>query len=535
MDVLRSVLPRNTGYSLVEGGRLTKSKFTDSTLRQWLVARGKAVGLFAISLTLLIFYNILPHPASHDELSSDATFKKSANFHVVMPVVKADENVCRFVVSGGVLGYPAPIFTNWSEEFDDPDEAHVAKVKGLLDWTNRLDASHDDDLALVIESHDVWMQLRPQNLIDRYFEINRRADRRLKSEFGDITRDHDVRQDIVFAGQGDCEPWSQDDPGCYAIPTSILESDLTIKPKTSTWRSKSNKRIQFDQPHLNAAIALGTVKAMRKLFEQAMNEIDMGTHLGSNQNLFSHIYGKQELWREVLRRDTLQSGGLKGDTDRKARNKLTSNWNEEHLDEIRTIAAERENATFEFGIGVDYASEISLSTAYAQDNGQWIKLPDSTTSTSTRLSNDIANALPPFWTFSVEPLPRWTTWHDVPLYTYIPTTTTPALLHLPALSASHPMNQPANGAAQSKMWSSMFFHRYARVLFDAFVYAPVLPVATSGYDVAHQRDWWTMDWAKAGMHKGGIGGWTPYGEFCQEFVPGIFGDGKGEWSVPDWN
>lgn len=59
MDVLRSVLPKNTGYSLVEGGGQSPSNSTDSTLRQWLAARGKAVVLFVISLTLLTFYIIL--------------------------------------------------------------------------------------------------------------------------------------------------------------------------------------------------------------------------------------------------------------------------------------------------------------------------------------------------------------------------------------------------------------------------------------------------------------------------------------------
>ena len=64
---------------------------------------------------------------------------------------------------------------------------------------------------------------------------------------------------------------------------------------------------------------------MRKMFDQALAQAPQDANFGSDQYIFSHIFGDQELYREILRRDA----GLQ----------LKEGLNEGHIEEVRAKAA----------------------------------------------------------------------------------------------------------------------------------------------------------------------------------------------------
>jgi hypothetical protein len=79
-------------------------------------------------------------------------------------------------------------------------------------------------------------------------------------------------------------------------------------------------------------------------------------------SVVTNIFEDQELYREILRRDA----GLHP----------KEGLNERHIEEVRAKAAARHDGSFEFGIGLDYGSDIGLNTVFAEDDTEWVQFPD---------------------------------------------------------------------------------------------------------------------------------------------------------------
>jgi len=139
-----------------------------------------------------------------------------SDLHVLIPASRPDPNLCKAIISGNVLGYPRPTIINWNQTFDDPafveGGSHLAKINGTAQYLYSLDESRDDDLVLMIDGYDAWMQLPPQTLIDRFFDISSRANERIDFEMNRASvNDSVVSQKIVFGCQKRCWPWSVDE------------------------------------------------------------------------------------------------------------------------------------------------------------------------------------------------------------------------------------------------------------------------------------------------------------------------------------
>jgi len=138
------------------------------------------------------------------------------------------------------------------------------------------------------------------------------------------------------------------------VPQSSLLSDI-YGPETDTdVNDELNPYTKYRQRFLNSDVAMGRVGAMRKMFDQALAQAPQDANFGSDQYIFSHIFRDQELYREIMRRDA----GLQ----------LKEGLNERHIEEVRAKAAVRHDGSFEFGIGLDYGSEIRLNTVFAEDD-----------------------------------------------------------------------------------------------------------------------------------------------------------------------
>ncbi|KAK3709710.1 hypothetical protein LTR37_010737 [Vermiconidia calcicola] len=499
---------------------------------------------FAASLMFLICYILRPIPPP-----PQAALAQPKNFHILIPASKEDENLCKVLLSAAILGYPSPVLINWNKTFDDPGlvegGSHLAKISGAHQYLSWLDESHNEDLVLVVDAYDIWMQLRPQTLLNRYFAINSRANSRIRTELGAAADKHDIRQEIVFGCQKRCWPWTLNDPPCYAVPESTLPRDI-YGPQTDTdVGNEQNPFIKNRQRFLNSGVGIGTVRAMRKLFEQALAQAEEERNFGSDQYVLSHIFGDQELWREIVRRDSLSVG-----------QRLKSRWSgtasserfpEAHINEVRMKAESRYDKNFEFGIGVDYGSEIGLNTVFAEDDTAWFSFDKEDNFINAQLehgisppnghlsgiSADISETLPPFWTYSNErDLPRWRSWSNVSLLTDVWTGITPAVIH-------HNAHRDGLKSRRRDWWPNMFFHEHARTLLDAHIYAPVVPVASSGHE-NHTTEYWPYETWKGGSRNGiselGTGeddNWVRFENICRAHHEEIFRDGKGAWELPD--
>ncbi|TKA66939.1 hypothetical protein B0A55_10723 [Friedmanniomyces simplex] len=294
--------------------------------------------------------------------------------------VKQALTIALALLSAGILGYPSPVIINWNQTFDDASlvegGSHLAKIAGVNEYVSNLGPEHDEDLVLMVDGYDIWLQLRPQTLVDRYFDINRRADERIRKEVGPaVAEKHNIRHEIIFGCQKRCWPWTFGDPPCYAVPNSSLPKDIygpqTDTPSTNDENPYNNYRQRF----LNSGMGIGTVRAMRKLFGQAFEQAQVESNIGSDQYIFSRIFGDQEIWREAVRRDSLQT------TSSLAKQWMSGHpkdfFPQQHLEEVRKKAASREDGNFEFGIGLDYGSEIVLNTVFAEDDTEWLYFNDS--------------------------------------------------------------------------------------------------------------------------------------------------------------
>ncbi|KAK5174225.1 uncharacterized protein LTR77_001305 [Saxophila tyrrhenica] len=502
--------------------------------------------VFVLTVLFLIHYIARPLlPPTATELAT----QKPSNLHVVIPASKADPNLCKVLLSAAILGYPSPAIINWQKDFSDGSlvegGSHLAKISGVYEYLASFDETHEDDLVLMVDGFDIWFQLRPQTLIDRYFDVNRRADQRIRNELGPAAEKYGIRQEIIFGCQKRCWPWTFDDPPCYAVPESNLPKDI-YGPETDTdVGNEENPYIKYRQRFLNSGVGMGTLRAMRKMFGQALAQAEKERNFGSDQFIFSHIFGDQQVWREVLRRDSMS-----------ARQKMQHKWrgppanrnyNEKHLTEVVEKAKTREDGNFEFGIGVDYESKIGLNTVFAEDDTEWVHFNDEaqlrdvqasrsidpTTGHLQGIEADIDASLPPFWTFSYEKdLPRWTSWRNVSLFTDVWTGVTPAIIH-------HNAHRNGLKSLRETWWPNIWFQNHSRTLLDAHIYAPVVPIAYSGYDNATAREFWPYDIWKGGARNGyaalgssGGDNWIKFDDVCEAYHEEIWRDGKGAWVLP---
>jgi hypothetical protein len=464
-------------------------------------------------------YAIAQTTHSDIEPSSGPSHTLRANLHVLIPASKPDPNLCKAIVSGRVLGYPSPTIINWDQTFDDPafveGGSHLAKINGTAQYLYSLDETHDHDLVLMLDGYDAWIQLRPQTLVDRFYDINARANKRIDGTFEDKNGEQTgARQDIIFGAQKRCWPWSVDDPPCYAVPQSSLPSDI-YGPATDTDVSdEENPYTKYRQRFLNSGVAMGRVGAMRKMFDQALAQAPEDANFGSDQYIFSHIFGDQELYREILRRDA-------GLTPR-------DGLNEEHIEEVRAKAAARQDGSFEFGIGLDYGSEIGLNTVFAEDDTEWIRFEDrdqiheaqnnrGITRGNRRpdaVADDISLTAPPF-----EEVP----WSNVSLFTDVWTGNSPVVVH-------HNAHRNGMKALRETWWPKIWFQNELRILLDASGAGPTSYVAIGKPD---GREYWpeevlTSDDGRDHVAKEASSGrWLPYSDLCGEYDEEVFRDGRG--------
>lgn len=295
---------------------------------------------------------------------------------------------------------------------------------------------------------DIWFQLRPEVLISRYHSINDAANERLRQRLGRAVDKEGLSQTIIFGAGKRCAPNQVHTIACYPIPDSPLPHDL-YGLNTDTIMGR-NKYTSLRQRYLNSGYVIGPVGDMRKLWQRAQEilkaskedpEWDNGSHgadfmyHGSDQSVFNIILGQQEFQREVMRRrhrttadkaqgiapdppPTRIEGTLIDDP-------INPSWTHEPFEA-------KEGKPYEFGIGLDYFSELGQQTVNSEEDARYLQYDgdlgfqvnrdpnghfDCPRKVSGNLPADVEMSRPPFEGYAQSQMDEQKNWKGVPLYT----------------------------------------------------------------------------------------------------------------------
>jgi hypothetical protein len=482
------------------------------------------------------------HDSTKPTVSSKETLLPPAYLRMVYPARYADANYCKNVLSTAILNYPEPMligFTGKPQEENAGSALDLAErvsrktsILGIDKHLRNISTTRDEDLVVIADGLNTWFQLRPQTLLDRYFESNRNADERIRKEYGVTADVLSIRQKIIFGAQRDCSPWNAEDPACAAVPESTLPADI-YGPQTDAEAGENKDPFTKHRPrYINSGFAMGPLKEMRKLYAEAAKRVLGDQHLQDGGKVLGQLFAEQEMVRESHKMPSLSPLGRLGSW-------LSSFWESAGAVKDRQAQQLREaDLSREFGIGLDYASGLAFEAAHADGDMEFVKFGDAesvhaanakhgiTDSRLGQIGPDVAASLPPFWTYSHELLPsRNTSWTNVSLLTNVWTGVTPAVIQ-------HDMrNYRSSNSLRETWWSSIWYQKYARKMFDVHVQSPIGPVAISGYDAASRRQYWGIeDWKGGARNETKF--WWRYEDVCGGTETEVFRDSKGPWYLP---
>lgn len=304
--------------------------------------------------------------------------------------------------------------------------SHLKKITGVLDfleWATSDDAINgtrlaEDDLILMLDAHDVWLQLPPSVLLQRYFAANDRANERLATQFG-ASYNAMTRQTILASSQKRCvAPRNKfSHLNCDYVPESPLP-DTVFGLFTDSRLAKP----QYWRPRwLNSGSFMGPAGDMKRYFRrvdermyQHLTKVEKEDDLSGDQGIFAEIFGEQEVWRyETSMNETGERSFVR-----------------------RAEAGEQ----FEYHVGLDYNQELFYPTCYSEHSGYFVSLDDTK---SVAESSKHAGVEPP----RVHGVPKDVnetrmplaeleqsaampnSWASVPLYVDFWTTSIPVAIH----------------------------------------------------------------------------------------------------------
>ncbi|KAH7124231.1 hypothetical protein EDB81DRAFT_847076 [Dactylonectria macrodidyma] len=396
-------------------------------------------------------------------LNAEKVSAGERKFVIILPVDDSSPDLCKVVSSAVALGYPAPVIVNWKKDFDtDADgigPSQLGKITGTLNylqWVTSDNATEDDklgedDLVLMLDAHDIWLQLPPSVLLRRYFKINERANERLAEEHGFF--DEGVMQQtiIVSAQKGCVAPRdSISDLHCKDVPESTLPTNvfgLFTDCKISKWKYM---RPRF----VNSGSFIGPAGDMRRYFQrvkdrmdQDLLEIGSNGELGGDQGIFAEVFGEQEVWRRQVREQVFA---------------------EDNAGKEAAISVRDE---FEYHVGLDYMQELFYPTCYSERGGYFVPLDDAQAveKESSRLGvspprirgvpGDIREVKGPLANLIDGP-GKDRSWGDVPLYVDFWTTSIPVAIH-------HNAWRDGLKSRRTTWWDKTWYFPYIRDLLEA--------------------------------------------------------------------
>ena len=339
--------------------------------------------------------------------------------HLLIPATNTNKDLCRLLLSAVATRFPTPVFINWDTVVDDdPYKVHMKKVKGTLDYldglvnptnaTNSTTAARGarDDLVLIVDGFDIWLQLPPEVFIQRYYEVIDDANHRLEESLGhngsEIMRQNCLYQSVIFGPDKVCWPGDQSRVACWAAPNSTLDPhafgketdsrhfDVNNRPRwLNSGMSPSSRLHILHALKRPLGTIFGPVSDVRDLFQATFDRIVSNYTVDSDQFYFAELWGAQEYSRLKLGNNLpspmIQQVWVYGKDDDE--NDL-GGFQERRLKEPWIGKDQRT----EYHITLDYESKLFQTVAFYD---QWIQWDHFGGSASKQLATDILDASPP--------------------------------------------------------------------------------------------------------------------------------------------
>ncbi|KAK4494574.1 hypothetical protein PRZ48_013930 [Zasmidium cellare] len=405
-----------------------------------------------ILLAFLVGYHFTSSGAStaSSETGNFYSFRHTKHeekqFHLIFPATGPNLDFCKLLLSAGILGYPEPIFVGWEGRgVYNGTESHLFKITETLTYLRSLPASADEDMVLILDAYDIWLQLRPEVLISRYYDVIRKNDDRLRDEgiYGKKLAGDKVQHSIIFGPDKIFWPQGPGHPAVWAVPQSYLPENA-FGPETDT--NMLNVRPRW----LNSGTIMGPAKEMRELFSATMDQLsrhyDAGWEFhGSDQYYFAEVWAEQEINRMKLRDDGVITPPDYGD------------------DVEVTIPDIPEGKKTEYGICLDYEMDLFQTAAAFEFHVLWMRFNGSNPaygdSTSRidqwTLREDVARSAGPFAAAPKE-FPEQKSWKE---------------MHLGANSITHApfglFHVTGDKTVRDRWWPRMWFHPHGEALMKA--------------------------------------------------------------------
>ncbi|KAH7311364.1 hypothetical protein B0I35DRAFT_452651 [Stachybotrys elegans] len=438
-------------------------------------------GLLVIPLLLLL---LMPKISSFGSQAS-----KGPRLVYILPADNPGPSLCKVIISGMATGFPSPVVINWKEDYRQRHlgGSHLMKISGtlryletmLLETTHPDDRLHDDDLVVLVDAYDIWLQLPPSVLIERYHTSNRIANERLAQQWT-AKREMPMKQTIIASVQKRCWPGA-DLPfqtECDKVPQSTARKDLygdkTDEPLgiLSLGNVYHNQRPRF----YNSGTIIGPARDMLRYLRRTQERMAMilikHPELSSDQGVFSEIFADQEVWRTEARKFN----------------------NAETLQDERDLAMAAED--FEFHVGLDYTQQLFIPTVFEEEDGDIIALNDAASiaqhSASLGISPVRLKGVPEDVLRAANPLARVTDkdketadWGEMPMYADFFSEAIPVVVH---------HNAHRGGLKERRVWwwDRMWYFPYLRQFVHNYLndykFQPLARVAV-GQDGAETTYW----------------------------------------------
>lgn len=269
---------------------------------------GRSLLLIFSSLFVLLLFFVSLHPPTRTLLHPlHGVADKPRGFHFLLPTTSTNSEVCKLIGSGTILGYPAPSLLGWEGRGRwNGSESHLFKLSETLFYLNTLRKEQDDDLVLLLDAFDIWLQLPPHVLIARYNRAIAKENEILRRD-GLLDRPAPdgtpIRNTILFGVDKFCWPQNGEVIPCWAAPNSSLPDDI-FGPGTD-----GGEDVKLRPRFLNSGSIMGPVKDIRNLFRTTIEQIDLEwdddfIHKTSDQHYLSILWGDQEEARMAVRNGT---------------------------------------------------------------------------------------------------------------------------------------------------------------------------------------------------------------------------------------
>ncbi|OOQ87944.1 hypothetical protein PEBR_15281 [Penicillium brasilianum] len=480
--------------------------------------------------------------SANDTLPHDLG-KTKPHLHVLVPTVKGSRGACRTMTSAMILGYPPPTLIGYGHEKPGATELErtVEQITRVRDYLKTSRVVNDRDFVLIVDAQDVFFQLPPRVLVERFQDLIRKNNQKLQKKYGlavvekpngaspDLVQKYTQR--VLFGASKLCYSALDSDPGCVSVPESSLPPDVY------GWKTDVHPDGHLNRPRwLNPGAVIGQAADLRIIYDEVLRVMEQRHKKHGDYQALTQIFGRQEVVRELERLRTVNRikewvYGMLGISD---------------AINIDGISVRLETGhRYEYGIGVDYESQLFFNQILSRNDVEWIKFNNITKTSLLQgqfgvprehrllLPEDIAalpnpfnqtrfareQTTPPAYNATLDklPNPKDHTWNSIPLMTNPHSASVPVLAHL-------------NGDPKLRnvWWEKMWFFPWARALLRRYVRS------SHGFDTAQSallggQEWWDMRGGRGGLWTDDEN-WVTLSEVCEGQERDLFDDDLGPWA-----